>query len=46
MTSQPNDANAQDAQDAEWCPECLGDDVIELDDGNLWCNECRTVIDY
>ncbi|WP_206746812.1 hypothetical protein, partial [Stenotrophomonas maltophilia] len=45
MNPQPDDVSAEESQD-DWCPECGGDDVIELDDGNLWCPECRAVIDY
>jgi len=45
MQTQPDDVNAEECQD-DWCPECGGDDVIVLDDGNLWCLECRIVIDY
>ncbi|HEL3250344.1 TPA: hypothetical protein UN036_004389 [Stenotrophomonas maltophilia] len=45
MQTQPDDLNTDECQD-DWCPECGGDDVIVLDDGSLWCMECRTVIDY
>ncbi|HDS1613070.1 TPA: hypothetical protein QEL33_000281 [Stenotrophomonas maltophilia] len=45
MSPQPDDVSTEESQD-DWCPECGGDDVIELDDGNLWCAECRAVIDY
>ncbi|HDS1524376.1 hypothetical protein JAK62_04420 [Stenotrophomonas maltophilia] len=45
MQTQPDDLNTDECQD-DWCPECGGDDVIVLDDGSLWCTECRTVIDY
>jgi hypothetical protein len=39
-----DDAIADD--DEDYCPECFGDDVIELPDGDLFCLECRAVIDY
>lgn len=45
MQTQPDDFNTDEYQD-DWCPECGGDDVIALDDGELWCTECRAVIDY
>ncbi|MCF3467867.1 MULTISPECIES: hypothetical protein [Stenotrophomonas maltophilia group] len=45
MQTQPDDVSADECQD-DWCPECGGDDVTVLDDGNLWCMECRAVIDY
>lgn len=45
MNNQPDDAITDGTED-DWCAECGGDDVIALDDGNLWCVECRMVIDY
>lgn len=44
----PDDSQDDDAIPAEdeWCPECGGDDVIVLDNGELYCRECRAVIDY
>ncbi|MEA9822302.1 hypothetical protein VDF98_04005 [Xanthomonas campestris pv. raphani] len=41
---EPHDAIADDEDD--YCPECFGDDVIELPNGDLFCKECRAIIDY
>jgi len=30
----------------DFCPECFGDDLIDLANGNQICRECRAVIDY
>ncbi|MET4573242.1 ribosomal protein L37AE/L43A [Stenotrophomonas rhizophila] len=46
MTDQTNNAITDEDLDTEWCPECGGDDVIDLADGNQFCRECRVVIDY
>ncbi|MGQ5299448.1 hypothetical protein [Xanthomonas arboricola] len=41
---EPHDA-ITDGED-DYCPECFGDDVIELPNGDLFCKECRAIIDY
>lgn len=45
MTQQPYDVIVDECQD-DWCPECFGDDVIDLPDGTQMCVECRAIIDY
>lgn len=48
MQNDPNNkADEATADDLDnWCPECSGDDLIELPSGDLFCRECRAIIDY
>jgi len=46
MIEQESQVDDAIPDDQDWCPECGGDDVIDLPNGDQFCKECRHTIEY